>query len=233
MLARFPLESLRHCRQSSDSSWKMVQTYLSGLVFVGGQFSASMFDEREVFDGNIDSDQLKVGPMGQFSYSSGAAQFRIMPDRIDLTCHNASIMPNFLIDAGRTVIDKLQSISQKISIPVSGFGMNCDIVLDRRSSGIGGSEFCRNLINPSIEDLIGISPVEVLEHVRFIKNEIYYTVRMEPEGASNGQNLFLAINGHQPVTSPEDLHTKIDKIEDFGTYVSEFHQRISDSVKMK
>lgn len=209
----------------------MAQTYLSSLVFVGGQFSASMFDEREVFDGNIDSDQLKVGPMGQFSYSSGAAQFRIMPDRIDLTCHNDSIMPDFLIDAGRTVIDKLQSIIQKMSIPVSGFGMNCDIVLDRRSSGIDGSEFCRNLINPSIENLVGISPVEVLEHVHFTKNEIHYTVRMEPEYASNGRNLFLAINGHQPVTSPEELRTKIDKIEDFKAYVSGFHQRISDSTR--
>ena len=233
MLTRFPLESLRRRRQGNDSSWKMAQTYLSSLVFVGGQFSASMFDERALFDGNIDSDQLKIGPMGQFSYSSGAAQFGIMPNRIDLTCHDASIMPNLLIDAGRTVIDKLQSMNQKNSVPGSGFGMNCDTTLDYQSCGISGSEFCRRLIDSSMENLIGLAPVEVLEHVRFTRNEIHYTVRMEPEDASNGRNLFLAINGHQPVRSPEELHTKIDKIEDFKTYVSGFHRRISDSVKMK
>ena len=210
---------------------EMTQTYLNSLVFVGGQFSASMFDERALFGGNLDSDQFKMGPMGQFSYSSGAAQFEVTPERIDLRCHDAAIMPKLLIEAGRSVIDKLQSISRTISIAVSGFGMNCDTALDRQFCGTSGSEFCRNLIDHSIERLIGSSPVEVREHVHFIRNEIRYTVRMEPEGASQGQNLFLAINGHQSVKSPEELHATLEKVEAFKAYVSGFHQRIPDNVK--
>ena len=209
----------------------MAQTHLNSLVFVGEQFSISMFDERTLFDGKLDPDQLKMGPFGMFSYSSHTCQFGVMPERIDLKCHDGTIMPDRLIEAGRSVIAQLQSIGQRTSIAVSGFGMNCDTVLDREFCGIGGSEFCRNLASPSVEALAGASSLEVLQHVRFTRNEIRYMARIEPDEASRGQNLFLAINGHQRIESSEELHTKLEKVEDFKAYVAGFHRRIADSTK--
>ena len=214
-----------------NPAMETAQTHLNSLVFVGEQFSISMFDERALFDGKLDPDQLKMGPIGMFSYSSRTCQFGVMPERIDLRCHDEAIMPDRLIMAGRSMIAQLQSIGQKISIAVSGFGMNCDTVLDRKFCGISGSEFCRTLADPSVRTLAGVSSLEVLQHVRFIRNEIRYMARIEPDDASSGQNLFLAINGHQHIESSEELHTKLEKVEDFKAYVAGFHRRTADSAK--
>ncbi len=79
----------------------MARTYMSSLVFVGGEFPPTMFDERALFNGELEPDQLKAGPIGRFSYSSGVSRFNVTPERIDLECLSTVIVPQPVVDAAR------------------------------------------------------------------------------------------------------------------------------------
>lgn len=202
----------------------MISTRLNSLVFVGGEFAASMFDERLLFSGNLDPDQFKAGGFGNFSYSSGTCQLAVTPNRVDLRCTDPAIMPETLVESGKIVVDMLMHVEKLAH--VSGFGINCDTVFNRDSIGISGREFCMKLIDSSIENLIDVTPAEAFTRIRFTKNGIHYNMRIEPHTETDGQHLFVGINAHQPVESLERLILKLDEIEGFRSYVGELHGRI-------
>ena len=100
----------------------MPESINSSFVFVGGEFSASIFDERSLVEhiGNLDGqNQIKVGPIGQFSYDSGRFHFLTTPDRVSISstfdrsylskfgsngsepdiCRNPAIIPEELLAA--------------------------------------------------------------------------------------------------------------------------------------
>ena len=202
--------------------------HASSLVFVGGEFPLTMFDERELFEGKIDPDQLKMGPIGQFSYSSGMYRFEVAPNRIDLKCVSSHIVvPNEIVDAAMTIVNMLEPVRRAIRI--SGFGMNCNTIIDQQSCGMGGVDFCSQLFQSQVFDLVGASSADIIDtsgQVRFVRDDVQYRVQIEPHLNSGGENLFVAVNGHQKVELTEQLDKKLNKVGAFRDYIESLHQRI-------
>lgn len=205
----------------------MAITRISSLVFVGGQFPLEMFEERDLFDGKLDrGGQVKIGPIGQFSYLSGTYRFEITPPRIDLKYNGDSVMPETLVNSARVIARIIQQA--RGAVLVSGFGMNCDTVFDRASTGVSGAEFCSRLVNRRLTELARGTSTESTVKVRFSNAAIRYEVRFEPQAESRGENLLVAVNGHQAVSSDEDLQHKLqlDRLQAFRDYVKALEQRI-------
>ena len=228
----------------------MPESINSSFVFAGGEFTASIFDERSLVEhlGNLDSqNQVKVGPIGQFSYDNGGFHFLTTPDRVSISSTfdrsylskigpngskpdirmNPAIIPEKLLAATKTVS---QLLDQRGTVQVSGVGINCETVFDRQEINQSGIEFCDlNLINPKSKDLIGTESV-VSSSSRFIfeRERIRFEVIIEPHSASRGQNLFTAVNAHQDVVEGESLVDKIAEsvVDEVKDYLAEFHKKI-------
>ena len=205
----------------------MALKYTSTVVFVGDGFPITAFDERKLFGGDLDTDQLRMGPVARYSYSSGTYQFEINRGRIDLKCTGSAIMPDEVVEAAETVASVIEPVRRVLR--VSGFGMNCDTVLDRMPSGANGAIFCSQLFDPRVSDLVGASSFEAFGRFRFGYDTMRYDVRIEPHLDSEGEKLFVAVNGHQEVATTEGLRTKFEMVHDFRQYVAALHQRISES----
>ena len=206
----------------------MTLAHQNSLVFVGGEFPVEMFDERALFGGNLDRGaQVRIGPMGQFSYSAGTYRFEIAPPRIDLKYFGVEIVPEVLVEAASIVAELIEPARGAIS--VSGFGMNCDTVFDRESIGTSGLEFCSQLISEWFTQLVGTTSGGPMAGVHFENGGVRYQVRMEPHANTTGESLFVAVNGHQVVGSGERLGSKFgpDRLQAFRGYVQELHQRIT------
>ena len=207
----------------------MAITRISSLVFVGDQFTAEMFNERALFNGDLDrGGQVRLGPIGQFSYSSGSYRFEVTPPRIDLKYSGPSVLPEALVDAASIVAAMIQPA--RGAVTVTGFGMNCDTVFDRASTGVSGVEYCSRLVDPRLSDLSGVTSSEAATKVRFREGAIQFEVRFEPHAVSGGESLFVAVNGHQAVSSGEELNSKIEQgqVQAFREYVEALERRIAD-----
>lgn len=208
----------------------MAISRMSSLVFVGGQFPVELFDERALFDGDLDQGvQIKVGPIGQFSYLSGTYRFEVTPPRIDLKHNGACIIPEALVNAATTVAEIIQPVRKAAT--VSGFGMNCDTIYDRATTGVSGVDFCSRLVSTRLAELAGEASSEATARVRFGNEEIQYDVRFEPHAESGGENLLVAVNGHQAVSSGDDLDSKLrrDLVQKFREYIRALERRIGDT----
>ena len=208
----------------------MATSRMSSLVFVGGQFPVELFDERALFTGDLDQGgQVKVGPIGQFSYSSGTYRFEVTPPRIDLKYTGPCIIPDALVEAATAIADAIQPIRKAAA--VSGFGMNCETIYDRATIGVSGVEFCSRLVSARLAELVGEASSEATARVRFFDEVIQYDVRFEPHAVSGGENLLVAVNGHQVVGNDEDLKSRLrrDLVEDFQEYIRELERRIVDT----
>lgn len=203
----------------------MTQSYASSLVFVG-TFPTGMFDERELFDGRLDSDQRMItGPVVHCSYASGKYQFLATPERIDLRSTNdPQIIPDALVDAARIVVAGIEDARR--AVHVSGVGMNCDTVFDRHLIGGRGADYCLKLVDPAIMALLDAESADTLTRALFKKDALHYEVRFEPHFNSRGDSLFIAVNGHQNVEKAELLDSKIQQVDAFRKYVENLHQRI-------
>ena len=203
--------------------------HTSSLVFVGGEFPLTMFDERELFEGKLDPNQLKMGAFGQFSYSSGMYQFEIAPNRIGLKCTSPNIVPDEVVAAARAIINMLEPMRR--AIRVSGLGMNCDTIIDQQSCGMRGVDFCSQLFGSQVFHLVGASPTDTIGtsgQIHFASDDVRYHVRIEPHFNSGGENLYVAVNGHQKVEMTEQLDTKLNKVGAFRAYIESLHQRITN-----
>ena len=206
----------------------MPTVMLSSFVFLGGQFAASMFNERD-FErgfGPLEENQIKAGPVGRFSYSRGKYDFWVAPDRIDLRCQDEAPLPETLINAAQSVAERLEPARPAIS--VSAIGINCDTVFQAQEIGQDGTSFCRSLTdtNPSrrLVELPSTTPIVVFA---FPDGAVRYQVRLEPEPRqSQGQDLVVAINGHQDVTTSDPLGNKLHAVEEVRNRVRELHGRL-------
>ena len=105
--------------------------------------------------------------------------------------------------------------------------MNCDTIFEKQQIGMTGAEFCLQLVNHRTEELVGTPSISVCERVRFRCDVMLFDVRIEPHSNSNGDNLFVAVNGHQEVSIDDSLDSKLEQIGTFQEYVSSFHDRIT------
>ena len=205
---------------------------LSSLVFVGENFAAAMFDERALSTdlGDLDREQVKAGPVGQFSYADGQYRFLVAPDRIDIQSRELTIIPKSLTAVAQRVISVLEPARK--AIPVSGIGINCDAIFEQQDLGQTGIEFCDSLaVNQASKALIGVESFAASASFRFLSEEVRYAIRIEPESRSQGQDLLVAVNGHQRVATHDQLADKLGAMPEIKAYVAALHQRITKQPK--
>ena len=203
--------------------------YINSIVFVGDRFPVELFDEHELFGRNLDKEnQVKLGgQFAQFSYGGGKYKFTVMQNRIDLAYNGPHVLPNILVESARIVANKIDSMRSMIQI--NGVGMNCDVVFDRQSINKDGISYCSNLIRPQFAKLVGATPSNnplPMGKIVFTDEVMRYEVRIEPDFSSNGENLFVATNGHQVVSREERASLKLEHFSAFKAYVRKFHNRI-------
>ena len=199
--------------------------HMSSLVFVG-KFPENLLDERELFDGRIDpGGQLQVGSVKQCAYANGVYQYQALPERIDLRAKSPNIMPNILVEAVEFVVKQLDAATR--SVDVFGFGMNCDTTIDKNLINRSGRDYCFRLLLGSKLKKISDEKIEnSFTRLQFTKDAVRYDIRLEPHLPSQGENLFVAANGHQNVSPQDSLREKLQHIDSFRGYVGELHQRI-------
>lgn len=227
----------------------MPESSLSNIVFAGGEFAASMFDERslEKHLGRLDpKNQIRINSVGQFSYGDGRFSFFVMPERIsvDFSTYyqsespdektesvlpkNVVIIPEGLIDSAKSIISVLEPTTERKAVRVSGIGINCSAIFSQQEVGLTGTEFCGSrLINPESKGLVGAGPdVTPCARFKFETGKILFDVRIEPYFVSEGQNLFVAVNSHQNVADGESLLEKLLATEKIETYITKLYDRI-------
>ena len=226
----------------------MPESAASGFVFAGGEFVASLFDEHSLEEhlGNLDAkNQVRVDSLCHFTYSNGRFSFLVMPDRISIDFStlrksespsgnktgnpvDTAIIPKELTAAAKSVVSVLEPYAERKAVRVSGVGINCNLIFNQQEIGLSGLEFCGSrLINPESRDLLGAeSEVAPSARFKFDTGKIHLDVRMEPHFDSEGQNLFVAVNGHQGVVEEDSLSNKLLAVEDVEMYVAKLRSRI-------
>ena len=83
-----------------------------------GDLHRLMFDERQLFGGDLDRVELAAGPVGTFTYASGKFEFTVGPDRIFLGNGGDEILPEGVEQAAASILTAL-SQHQVTSAPSS------------------------------------------------------------------------------------------------------------------
>lgn len=202
-------------------------SHFSSIVFVGKfpDEMLDMFDERDLFDGQIDpKGRVLTSSFMQCTYASGKYQFRAVPDRIDVIASDSEIASEPLIEAARFVAEEIETVRRVIS--VTGIGMNCDTIFPRNLIPEGGERYCASLIGPHLEPLISDEPLITMARGQFNKEPFQYDVRIEPHFQSGGEQLFVAVNGYQALGQTDSLESALKHTGAFREYVKDFHQRV-------
>ena len=202
---------------------------LSSIVFVGSNFTASVFDERALFAdvGELDSNQVKAGPIGQFSYAGGTYQFLVTPDRINLLCNLSEIIPEPLVSLAHKVVEVLKPVKAVMS--VTGVGINCEANFEPDVIGCTGNKFCEAIaVNQMSKYIIGLDPSQVGTQFYLQDQNVRYSIRIEPRFDTGGRSLFVAVNGHQNVTEQDQLSDKLGAVSGVRDYAIALHQRIRE-----
>ena len=204
----------------------MAQTHLNNTVLVGNGFPIELFDERKIFDGNLDhGSQVKLGQFAQYNYLSGTSSLTVTPDRVDIRSHTSDdIIPDVLVEATTTIFKMIEPVRD--ALQVTGFGMNCDSVFNQQRTDINGTQFCSQLINQNFINLVAKPNLVGMGRIQFRENKMSYTVRIEPDSQSHGANLYVAVNGHQEVSKDDLLASKLKQVNNFRSYVQKLHNRI-------
>ena len=197
--------------------------YLNTVVVVGDRFDPAMFKAEDFFDGSVDAGQMVVGPVARYSYHSNRCGFNSSPNRIDLTVRGDEIMPEELREAARALLEGLDSIRRAVTI--TGVGMNCDFSLP----GQNGIALSNKMANLELIQAITRAPTPRATTVTtYQRGELQYTLRIEPEPQSQGQNLFAAINGHQTIGQTDPLMPTLNQYTAFREYVKKTQARINE-----
>lgn len=198
------------------------------VVLVGDHFNAAMTSPEQLFDKDMDPDRYWVGTHGQFTYGSGTCGLSVSPNRIELTVYSEEVMPDDLISATGRLLVILDSI--RVAITVSGMGFNCDSVIPTTERS--GTDISNSLAR--LDQLKKIADVStpMTSHTSSIYNlgNILYNLRIEPENASNGRNLYVAVNGHQSVDESSSLTSKLDECDPFRNHVRSLHDNIRSTL---
>ena len=193
------------------------------IVVVGDRLDSGAIQPEQFFGGSVDPNRIIVGPLTQISYNSGKCLFFSVPDRIDLRVQSQDVMPQELWGAANNLLAKLEDIRSAIS--VTAIGMNCDVVLP--AVGDLSGDFSNSFVQlDRLEDITGTSPLRVSTSSVYKVGDVQYTLRIEPEVASDGKNLFVAVNGNQNVERMENLTSKLDELGAFKDHVEKLHARL-------
>ena len=203
----------------------------SSIVVVGNGFVPGMLDYHELFGGMVDpSSVMLAGPHVRCAYENGRCSFSITPDRIDLRAHSMTdIMPSDLIESTKFVFQVIDGVRSMVQ--VTGIGLNFDggFSVTQRTGESPGLALCHGLFKRGLlSSISNTSPRDVWTSVvlSWAEDGLYQSVRIEPENASNGANVYIAINGHKPITSQERIEPVLRLINTFRHQVASIHARI-------
>lgn len=211
----------------------MPRKYISTIVFVGkgeNVFPGSVIGEQTLHNefGPLDTDQLKTGPFSQFRYAQGRYEVLVVPDRVILRSNkDQEVLPPVLIDAARKVIVELEPMRK--AIPVVAMGINCEATFTAQEIGREGRELCKTMLDTPIATHIlqGKSLHMALGSFICLSPHVQYTIRVEPEHATQGRDLFVNVNGHQTVQDQDSLSEKLEAAEEVKEQITTLHQQIN------
>ncbi len=193
---------------------------LSTVVVVGDRFDPIMFKVDQIWEGGMDSGATIIGPIAQVTYASGRCAFELNPNRIDVKVQGEEVMPEELRLVAKRLVDTLEGIRAAVSI--TGIGLNCDFAFPTSSQT--GKEIANQLLTMNtMKKLTEASPQATSASIQYDLGGLSYTVRFEPEAQSGGQNLYVAINGHQNVVPSDSLATKLNQFAAFRDHVEALH----------
>ena len=209
----------------------MPKAIVNTVVFVGREIEASVLDERNLvpFLGPLDRQQIKAGPIGQFTYSRGQSELLITPDRITLRFPDRSIFPGPFLAAARALASEIEQIRKEVH--VTAVGLNCDILFYQTEIDREGTEFCYTLTNPPFSQHLLEEQEEYMAIIQFIyrSQALQYNIRFEPERRSRGRDLLMAVNGHQDVSARDTLPEKLAVAEEARDRILRFHNQVLSS----
>ena len=208
----------------------------SSVVIIGDNLSPVMVDRSAVFGGEIDRDSLTVaGAFLHCTYDHGQFSVSVVPNRLDFRVHESDeVMPHELVEAASQILDVLdQNIS---GVVISGVAMNHDRItpMGSESGTQSGSEFWRSSFQDGlISQITGEAPSTIWPSsvLRWWHDSIGISLRIEPERASEGQNLFVAVNGYQEINEQTSLRSALSRIGEFKLAAENIHERISRLVE--
>lgn len=199
-----------------------IRSSLSSVVFApgGGGFKPSLFDFSTFFDGEQDSDVAlhELGGFAQVFYSSKRYEVSMVPDRLDLKCHgdDAVGIVDPLIRTAHQVCNVLQPLSAVLSINALGFNNDFQV----ESPAKTGLDLFSELVNvEALRQLVPfeqLSPSNSLRVVRLI-DDLRIAVTFEPHVQSEGNHLYVHVNGHiviQPGTTLLDAVRNVENYND-------------------
>ena len=204
-----------------------MNSFESGIVFVGENFHRLMFDEGTLFQSSRDLAEDAInGPLAQFSYGSGAYKFMVVPDRVSVVHTGDSMLSEDLYRAGTNVAESIQKHQQPHE--ARGLGINVQARLTQAVEGPSGTDFCRQLMDLcKMERLTGSKDGHAFVNLAYYRGGVQYTLRLEPEVATSGTNLFMQVNAHQGTPQQEDLLAKVGLFQEIKTYLTGLHERIA------
>ena len=203
---------------------------ISTVVLVGFGFDRQMFDERSLFPEPMGRDYVAFGQAGQYSYGADTYRFTVVPDKIVLQHNVEAVLSSELITAASRVGEALQSRNQGHGVTALGF--NLETEFPQVDGGISGEEYCRRLCNSErIRRAIGSGFHEAQCRVVVVDGGVRYTLRIEPDPASNGANLLVNINGHQNIGPTDDLRSKLSKAGSAREYIESVCSSLSREFK--
>lgn len=203
-----------------------MSTFESTVVFVGENFHRLMFDEGELFRSERDyREDVVSGPLAQFSYGSGTYRLSVVPDRVAVVHKADAMLSDDLYRATASVAESIRAHQQPHE--VQALGMNVEARLTQVGKGLSGTNFCRGLTDSAtLERLTDARFGEGFIRLVYYREGVRYTVRVEPDQASAGANLFIHVNAHQNVTGQEDLRPRIALMEHVRAYLMALYRRI-------
>ena len=121
--------------------------FASSIVFVSRNpdLHRAMFDAPTLFESFDLNQSMIVGPVGNFSYSSGLCSFSIHPDRVVLSQKSSELFPPPLVRAADQIASDIHNHFPQHSI--SGIGMNMDTNFDTQSDFSRVQEVCEKFVN--------------------------------------------------------------------------------------
>ena len=180
-----------------------------------------MVGAEDLFGGSVDPGRTVVGPMANYTYDSGRCAFSLNPSRIDLGVRGPDIMPDELRNTAEGLVSELDAI--RVAVTVTGLGLNCNVALPRQN----GTALSNQMANLELMKVVaGASTPQAMTVATYERGALKYSLRIEPEAQSQGQNLFVAINGHQAVGPTDLVRPTLDHFNAFREYVKELHARI-------
>ena len=141
------------------------------------------------------------------------------------------LLPAPLVEAAHVVRTRLEQASSLMDVAVTAIGFNTHVKLWSNDLGVDGRTFCM-WFAPSPETVpyllgqdMGARDIEVFGRMRCRHGPLLYSIRVEPDHESDGQNVYVAINGHQEVTS-EGLEVTLEAASSFRDTISVMLSRL-------